>query len=71
MILGFDCPRESLELKIWATFSYPVLILGEIGTGKELAGRSIHFLESRRNKPLGPGDCWTLVPTLIESELFG
>ena len=58
-------------MKIWATFSYPVLILGEIGTGKELVGHSIHFLGSRRNKPLVPGDCWTLVPTLIEFELFG
>ena len=51
--------------------NYPVLILGESGTGKELVARSIHFSGSRRNKPFVPVDCSSLVPTLIESELFG
>jgi DNA-binding NtrC family response regulator len=51
--------------------NYSVLILGESGTGKELVSRSIHFSGSRRNKPFVPVDCSGLVPTLIESELFG
>ena len=50
---------------------YPVLILGESGTGKELVARSIHYMGQRRNKQFSPIDCSGLVPTLIESELFG
>ncbi len=51
--------------------NYPVLILGESGTGKELVARSVHFSGPRRQKPFVPVDCSSLVPTLIESELFG
>jgi len=50
---------------------YPVLILGESGTGKELVARSIHFSGPRKERPFAPVDCSSLVPTLIESELFG
>jgi DNA-binding NtrC family response regulator len=50
---------------------YPVLILGESGTGKELLARSIHFSGPRKDRSFAPVDCSSLVPTLIESELFG
>ncbi|HLK33435.1 MAG TPA: sigma-54 dependent transcriptional regulator [Terriglobales bacterium] len=51
--------------------THPVLILGESGTGKELVARTIHFSGPLRDKPFIPVDCGSLVPTLIESELFG
>jgi DNA-binding NtrC family response regulator len=50
---------------------YPVLILGESGTGKELVARSVHFSGARKDHTFAPVDCSSLVPTLIESELFG
>jgi two-component system response regulator HydG len=50
---------------------HPVLILGESGTGKEIVARSIHYSGPFRDKPFIPVDCGSLVPTLIESELFG
>jgi DNA-binding NtrC family response regulator len=54
-----------------AQSTHPVLILGESGTGKELVARSIHYSGPYHDKPFIPVDCGSLVPTLIESELFG
>ena len=51
--------------------THPVLILGESGTGKEMVAKAIHISGPLRNKPFIPVDCGSLVPTLIESELFG
>ncbi|PYV50138.1 MAG: hypothetical protein DMG92_08795 [Acidobacteria bacterium] len=49
----------------------PVLITGESGTGKELVARAIHFRGNFASRPFVAVDCGSLVPTLIESELFG
>ncbi|MFZ0395351.1 MAG: sigma-54 dependent transcriptional regulator [Terracidiphilus sp.] len=54
-----------------ALSTHPVLILGESGTGKELVARTIHAYGPSAQKPFLPVDCGSLVPTLIESELFG
>ena len=49
----------------------PVLIFGESGTGKELVARAMHFRGAFAALPFVAVDCGSLVPTLIESELFG
>jgi DNA-binding NtrC family response regulator len=49
----------------------PVLISGESGTGKELVARALHFRGNLASRPFVAVDCGSLVPTLIESELFG
>jgi len=54
-----------------APIDRPVLILGERGTGKELAASRLHFLSRRWQGPLVALNCAALSPSLIESELFG
>jgi DNA-binding NtrC family response regulator len=49
----------------------PVLVSGESGTGKELVARAIHFRGTMAQTPFVAVDCGSLVPTLMESELFG
>ena len=48
-----------------------VLLIGERGTGKELAASRLHFLSKRWKGPFITLNCATLSPALIESELFG
>jgi transcriptional regulator with PAS, ATPase and Fis domain len=49
----------------------PVLLLGETGTGKDLAARTIHQLSDRARNAFVPVNCGTLTATLADSLLFG
>lgn len=54
-----------------AQLDITVLVLGETGTGKELAARAIHYQSARREKRFVPVNCGALPADLVESELFG
>jgi len=72
-MIGRSAEMEKLYriLSKVAQSTHLVLVLGESGTGKELVARTIHAYGPNPHKPFLPVDCGSLVPTLIESELFG
>lgn len=59
------------QLSRLAAINRPILLLGERGTGKELAAQRVHFLSPRWQAPLVKVNCAALAETLLESELFG
>lgn len=61
--------REQIEEA--ARSELPVLILGEHGTGKELAARETHAQSRRADKPFVAVNCADPAVSLLESELFG
>jgi DNA-binding NtrC family response regulator len=48
-----------------------VLLLGESGSGKEVAAQTIHQYSARRKHPFVAVNCGAISPNLIESEIFG
>lgn len=59
------------RLSAAAKINRPILIIGERGTGKEMAARRIHYLSSRWEHPLVTLNCAALSANLLEDELFG
>jgi two-component system response regulator AtoC len=67
-----DAMREVVEtIRQVAPTQATILLLGETGTGKEMAAKAIHQLSSRARRPMVTVHCAALAPTLLESELFG
>jgi two-component system response regulator HydG len=64
--------REVYEqLERAASLEMTVLLVGETGTGKELAARAVHQRSARRDKRFVAINCGALPAELVESELFG
>jgi DNA-binding NtrC family response regulator len=59
------------QIRRYARSRAPILIIGETGTGKELAAHAAHYLSDRSEAAFIPINCGALPEALIESELFG
>jgi len=59
------------RIERFAACEATVLILGETGTGKELAARTIHYHSARSDQPFVPVNCGGIPDNLVESEFFG
>ena len=72
-ILGTSDAIQYVHFRIAqvAPMDTTVLILGETGTGKNLAAAAIHAQSRRKDRPLVTVSCAALPGNLIESELFG
>ena len=73
LMLGNSPPMQKVQnfLRQVAPTDSTVLILGETGTGKELAARTIWQQSRRGEMPFVPVNCGALAEHLVESELFG
>lgn len=59
------------EIRKVAKTDVPVLLIGESGTGKDLAAKAIHHHSSRRQHSYMPINCAAISMQIMESELFG
>ncbi|HZF07791.1 MAG TPA: sigma-54 dependent transcriptional regulator [Thermoanaerobaculia bacterium] len=73
LLLGASEPMHGLYemLNRVAPTDATVFLIGESGTGKDLAAQTLHHLSRRSKGPFLPLNCGAISPTLIESELFG
>lgn len=59
------------DLPAMAKSSFPILLKGPSGSGKDRIAYQIHQISQRSNYPFFPVNCASLSEHLIESELFG
>lgn len=72
-ILGQSAAAQKLRrvLMRLADVDTDILLLGETGTGKEVAARALHDLGKRRRGQFVAVNCGAIPETMLESELFG
>ncbi len=72
-VLGHSRQAQNLREQIenLARSDTPVLLVGPTGAGKNFYAHLIHLRSPRASKPYLVINCANLVPTLLESELFG
>jgi len=72
-IVGRSTTMEEVytALRKVAESDVTVLLLGETGTGKELAARAIHYNSPRKRYPFKKVSCASFPESLLESVLFG
>ena len=63
--------RTLLDCKRVAASNANVLLIGESGTGKDVAAQYIHALSRRSDKPFIAVNCNAYTESLLEPELFG
>jgi DNA-binding NtrC family response regulator len=70
LVGGLQMDRIAAHIETAARTDLPLLVLGETGTGKEVAARALHRL-SGRTGPFTAINCAAIPTHLLESELFG
>ena len=73
-LIGESLPMQRLRLQLtqYANLSFPVLIEGESGSGKDVvASRCLHEMTERRQQPFLALNCAAISPALLEPTLFG
>ena len=63
--------RLRSQIDLYAASSFPALIEGESGSGKERVAFSLHHLSPRAGEPFLALNCAAISPTLVEPTLFG